>query len=369
MQLQNLVETVREQLADPRRMSHGNIRHSLEAIVVIGLCTVMCGGEGFEAMELIGNARKSYFESFLELPNGIPSADTFRRVFGLLDPKGLSKCLTVWLEVERTAGEIIAIDGKTIRGSADGTLRALHVVSAFVADTQITLGRLAVPEKTNEITAIPELLDAIDVSGAIVTADAMACQKKIVEKICKKKGDYVIGLKGNQGEFHSDVALYFSEFAENHPKHSQTEKGHGRVECREYTLCTDIKWLGKSEKWKGLKAVGMVRPNVYHCKGGRETQDTRYYITSLNDVSAFALAVRKHWSIENQLHWSLDVVFKEDVSLIRKDNAPLNMNVLRKTAMGLLNKSKTGKLTKKLMMLKASLDPLAMLDVLFQRKK
>ena len=125
MQLQNLVETVREQLADPRRMSHGNIRHSLEAIVVIGLCTVMCGGEGFEAMELIGNARKSYFESFLELPNGIPSADTFRRVFGLLDPKGLSKCLTVWLEVERTAGEIIAIDGKTIRGSADGTLRAL----------------------------------------------------------------------------------------------------------------------------------------------------------------------------------------------------------------------------------------------------
>jgi len=165
------------------------------------------------------------------------------------------------------------------------------------------------------------------------------------------------------------VALYFSEFAENHPKHSQTEKGHGRVECREYTLCTDIKWLGKSEKWKGLKAVGMVRSNVYHCKGGRETQDTRYYITSLNDVSAFALAVRKHWSIENKLHWSLDVVFKEDVSLIRKDNAPLNMNVLRKTAMGLLNKSRTGKLTKKLMMLKASLAPLAMLDVLFQRKK
>lgn len=369
MQLQSLVETVREQLSDPRRISYGNIRHSLEAIVVIGLCTVICGGEGFEAMELIGKTRKTYFESFLELPNGIPSADTFRRVFGLIDPKGLSKCLVTWLAVECAAGEIVAIDGKTIRGSADETHKALHVVSAFVADNQLTLGQLAVPEKTNEITAIPELLDIIDISETIVTADAMACQKKIVEKICKKGGDYVIGLKGNQGEFHSDVALYFSEFAEKHPKHSQTEKGHGRVECREYTLCTDIEWLGRTDKWKGLKAVGMVRSNVYHCKEGKETQDIRYYITSLTDVSAFASAVRKHWSIENQLHWSLDVIFKEDACLIRKDNAPLNMNVLRKTAMGLLNKSRTGKLTKKLMMLKASLDPIAMLDVLFQRKK
>lgn len=162
----------------------------------------------------------------------------------------------------------------------------------------------------------------------------------------QKKRDYVIGLKGNQGGFYSDVALYFSKFAENHPKHSQTEKGHGRVECREYKLCTDTKWLGKSEKWRGLKAVGMVRSNVYHRKEGRETHDTRYYITSLNDVSAFALAVRKHWSIENQLHWSLDVVFKEDACLIRKDNASINMNVLHKKAMGLLNKSRTGKLTK-----------------------
>lgn len=292
MQLQSLVETVREQLSDPRRISYGNIRHSLGAIVVIGLCAVICGGEGFEAMELIGNTRKTYFESFLDLPNGIPSADTFRRVFGLLDPKGLSKCLVAWLTVECASGEIVAIDGKTIRGSADETHKAFHIVSAFVADNQLTLGQLAVPEKTNEITAIPELLDIIDISETIVTADAMAYQKKIVEKISKKGGDYVIGLKGNQGEFHSDVALYFSEFAEKHPKHSQTEKRHGRVECREYTLCTDIKWLGRTDKWKNLKAVGMVRSNVYHCKEGKETQDIRYYITSLTDVSAFASAVR-----------------------------------------------------------------------------
>ena len=183
--------------------------------------------------------------------------------------------MVAWLAVECASGEIVAIDGKTIRGSADEPHKALHIISAFVADNQLTLGQLAVPEKTNEITAIPELLDTIDISEMIVTVDAMACQKKIVEKICKNGGNYVIGLKGNQGEFHSDAALYFAEFAETHPRHSQTEKEHGRVECREYTLCTDIEWPGRTDKWKGLKAVGMVRSNVCHCKEGKETQDIK----------------------------------------------------------------------------------------------
>ena len=369
MQFQSLIEIIKEQLPDPRRTSHGNIRHSLEAIVIIGLCTVICGGDGFEAMALIGNTRKEYFQRFLELPASIPSADTFRRVFAMLDPKGLMKCLSDWCTSERAQGDVIAIDGKTIRGSADEHHNALHVLTAFVTDTQITLGELAVPEKTNEITAIPELLELVDVSDSIVTADAMACQKKIVETICKKKGDYVIGLKGNQGEFHSDVSLFFSEFEREMPMVTTTEKGHGRVEEREYRLCTDISWLGRSDKWKGLKSVGMVRSKTYHCKEGRNSEDVRYYISSLTDIQAFAHAVRKHWSIENQLHWSLDVVFREDACTIRKDNGPLNMNVLRKVAMGLLNKARTGKLTKKLMMLKASLDPSAMLEVLFKGKK
>lgn len=375
MTMQKLVETI-QTCKDPRRTSHGNVRHKLADIIAIALCSVICGGEGYEAMELIGRTRESFFRQFLELPNGVPSADTFRRVLSLLDPKMLAKCLAEWIatirpscEAEPSPGEVVAIDGKTIRGSADCSHKAFHVISAFVADSQITLGELAVPEKTNEINAVPELLDIIDVTGTIVTADAMSCQRKIAEKICKRGADYVIGLKGNQGEFHSDVALYFKEFVQEMPSISQTEKGHGRVEIREYSLCTDIEWLGRSERWKGLKGVGMVRSCVYHCKDRHETEDVRYFITSLTDVSTFARAVRSHWAIENQLHWSLDVIFKEDACMIRKDNAPLNMNVMRKVAMRLLNTARTGKLTKKLMMLKASLDPLAMLDVLFQRKK
>lgn len=369
LKFQSLIEIIQEQLPDPRRTSHGNIRHKLEDILIIGLCTVLCGGDSYEAMALTGRVREEYFREFLELPTGIPSADTFERVFRMLDPKGVSKCLVDWLEQERAQGDVIAIDGKTIRGSADECRKALHVVSAFVADSQITLGELPVPEKSNEITAIPELLELIDVSGAVVTADAMACQKKIVEKICKKKGDYVIGLKDNQGEFCSDVALFFSEFENQMPLASTTEKGHGRVEYREYRLCTDIRWLGRSDKWKGLNSVGMVRSQIYHCKNGAGAENVRYYISSLTDVHAFAHAVRKHWSIENQLHWSLDVVFKEDACTIRKDNGPLNMNVLRKVAMSLLNKARIGRQTKKLTMLKASLDPCVMLEVLFQGKK
>ena len=198
---------------------------------------------------------------------------------GCLPSALLDWIATIWpsYEAEPSLGEVIAIDGKTIRGSADCSHKAFHFISAFfIAESQITFGELAVPEKTNEINAVPELLDIIDVTGTIVTADAMSCQRKIAEKICKCGADYVIGLKGNQGEFHSDVALYFKEFVQEMPSISQTEKGHGRVEIREYT--------------------------------------------SLTDISTFARAVRSHWAIENQLHWSLDVIFREHTCPIRKNN-------------------------------------------------
>lgn len=368
MQIESLIKII-ERLPEPRRTSHGNIRHKLVDIVVIGLCTVMCGGDSFDAMEYVGRTREQYFKDFLDLPNGIPDSDTFRRVFERLSPKGLAECLYEWLGKQKPEQSVVAIDGKTICGSSSPQHKAFHVVSAFVAEHHLTLGEITVPAKTNEITAIPELLDLIDVEGDVVTLDAMGCQKKIVEKIHRKKADYAIALKGNQGEFHSDVALYFSEFSEEHAKLNTTEKGHGRVETREYTLCTDISWLCKADSWKGLKAIGMVKSTVYHTKSRKEATDTRYYITSLDRIDAFANAVRKHWGIENQLHWNLDVIFGEDGCSAKKDNSALNLNVLRKIALRLLNSARTGRATKKLLMFKASLDPVAMIDMLLQWKK
>ncbi len=366
--LESLV-TIVKKLPETRRTSHGNIRHKLEDIVVIGLCTVLCGHDSFTAMEVVGNDREEYFRSFLELPNGIPDSDTFRRVFERLNPRELTSCLNEWLGAECGEKSVVAIDGKTIRGSANDKHKAFHVVSAFVAESQLTLGEVMVPEKTNEITAVPELLDLIDVDGAIVTADAMGCQKKIVEKIQKKKADYVIALKGNQGEFHADVALYLSDNDNDYSKISTVDKGHGRIETRDYVLSTDIAWLPKADCWKGLKSIGMVKTTVFKCKEQKETTDTRYYISSLSNAEEFAYAVRKHWAIENQLHWNLDVIFREDSCTAKKDNSPLNLNILRKIAMRLLNDARSGRDTKKLLMLKASLNPTAMLDMLFQWKK
>ena len=364
-----LLATILQRMPDPRRTNKGNICHKLEDMVVIGLCSVICGGGGdFIAMECLGRAREEYFRNFLELPNGIADSDTFRRLFERLNPQKLASLLNEWLGIEHKKRCVVAIDGKTICGSGNDEHNALHVLSAFVAENQITLGELAVPEKTNEITAIPELLDIVDVEGGIVTIDAMGCQKKIIKKISKQKADYVVTLKRNQGEFHSDVALYFSEFAKQHPVHTTVEKGHGRVETREYRLCTDISWLNKTDCWDRLSGIGMVKSTVYRPKEKKETVETRYYITSLHEVEEFAYAVRKHWSIENQLHWNLDVIFREDANQARKDNSPKNLNILRKTAMRLLNTARSGRETKRMWMLMASFSPDAMFDVLFQRK-
>ena len=363
-----LLATILYRMPEPRRTSKGNIRHKLVDIIVIALCAIICRCDSFDAMEYFGHEREDYLREFLELPNGIPDADTFRRVFERLDAKELALCLNEWLGTEHQKRCTIAIDGKTIRGSENEKHKAFHVVSAFVAENQLTLGEVTVPEKTNEITAIPELLDLIDVEDGIVTLDAMGCQKKIVEKICQRKADYVIALKGNQGDFHSDVELFFSEFANKYPKHTTTEKGHGRVETREYVLCNNIEWIEKADCWKGLKGIGMVKSTIYHTKSKKETTETRYYITSLTTLTGFADTVRKHGCIENQLHWNLDVIFREDACLAKKDNSPKNLNIIRKIAMRLLNAARSGRETKKLVMLKASLNPDAMLDVLFQRK-
>ena len=330
------IEELKEALSivkDPRRTDRGNIRHKLEDIIIIGLCTLIGNGKDFEDMEDFGKEREEWLRKFLELPNGIPDSDTFRRVFERLDPQELSKCLYDWLANHRESGEIVAVDGKTIRGSADSRHKAYHVISAFAAESQITLGELTTDEKSNEITAIPELLQMVDIRGSVVTIDAMGCQKEIVKTIRKKKADYVITLKRNQPALLENVELYFKDFSKDLPEFVTKEKDHGRIEKREYRLLTDLSWLEERKDWEGLKAVGMVKTTMEQSE--KTTTDTRYFVTSLTSVDRFAYAVRKHWSVENQLHWCLDVIFDEDSSRARKDNAPLNLNVLRKTALHL----------------------------------
>ena len=372
MEISELKEKIKT-ISEPRRVSHGNIRHRLDDIIIIGLCTIICLGEDYNDMEAFGNEREEWLRTFLELPNGIPDSDTFRRVFERLNPKELSACLNDWLDIEREKRGIVAVDGKTIRGSGNSEHKAYHVVSAFVAENQITLGEIVVEEKSNEIKAVPELLDIIDVSGDIVTADAMSCQKEIAAKITEQKADYVLALKDNQPALRQDVSDYFfsarqaPELYHNTTSKCTLDKDHGRIEKREYSLTTDISWLEVREEWKNLRAIGMVRSEIE--SGGNVTSDTRYFITSLTSIDEFSDAVRKHWSIENQLHWNLDVIFREDAARARKDNSPLNMNVLRKTALFLANQAKTGRWSKKKMMFRAAMNPQVLLDFLFPRKK
>jgi predicted transposase YbfD/YdcC len=363
MDIRKLKEEV-SKVSDPRR-AYGNLRHKLEDIIIMGLLSTICLGEDFVDMEEFGKEREEWLRGFLELPNGIPDSDTFRRVFERLEPGELLKCLNNWIEEEkREPGSVINVDGKTIRGSRNAEHKAYHVVSAWVAENQITLGQLKVEEKTNEITAVPELLDMLDVEGSIITADAMSCQKAITAKITERHADYVIGLKGNQGNLLEDAKLYFEN------ERTQTlveppEKGHGRLEKREYFLETAIDWLPQKSEWSNLNALGGVSTTVE--EKGIVRHETRYFITSLTDINDFAYAIRKHWSIENQLHWILDVIFREDSARARKNNSPLNMNVLRKTALSLTRRADLGRkrLGVRKKMLKAALSQNKLMKILF----
>lgn len=349
---------------DPRRTERGHILHKLEDIIIIGLCTLLCNGEDFTDMEEFGKEREEWLRKFLELPHGIPDSDTFRRVFERIKPEALSECLYDWLGYHRKEDSVIAVDGKTIRGSKGDGHKAYHVVSAFAVENQLVLGEIVTDEKSNEITAVPELLDSLNIEHCIVTADAMSCQKEIVRRIRAGKADYVIGLKGNQPTLLEDVSLYFEHFSGDLPNFTTRVKDHGRIEKREYRLLTDLSWLPQRAEWYGLQAVGMVTATI--SRGDKTTTDTRYFLSSVTDVEHFAYAVRKHWSIENQLHWCLDVIFHEDASRACKDMSPLNLNVLRKTALTLCKHADFGRrisIQKK--RFAAALNPLRLLDILF----
>lgn len=333
-------------VGEPRR---GNaIKHNLKDIIVIGLLSVICNADDYTGMQVFGETHKELLQDFLELPNGIPSHDTFGDVFSAIDPQQLAACFQQWLSMlraELSDAKLVAIDGKTIRASKSQTKQATHVVTAFSSDLQMVLGQLAVDEKSNEITAIPQLLKLFGVKGKTVTIDAMGTQTEIAKAIRDNGGDYLLALKENHPTLLEDISLYLD--TEIIPQEKSAlqgsglyvktrEKNHGRIETRECYLCDRIDWLEQKEKWAGLHGAGVIisRREV----DGQVSIQRHYFIYSHENISADKIMAikRNHWAIENSLHWVLDVTFREDEARARTENAALNLNILRKQALQLM---------------------------------
>jgi len=329
--------------------------HKLIDILVIALCGVICGAEGCVDIELFGNSKLDWLGSFLELPNGIPSHDTFGRVFSMIDAEEFQSAFHDWVLAvnEVIGGQIINVDGKCLRGSDDQVLgkRAIYMVSAWAEANQLVLGQRKVDEKSNEITAIPELLKILQISGCIVTIDAIGTQTNIAEAIVAAKADYVLSVKENQGHLYEDISVLFAvdqhqNFKYARLEHAQTtNKGHGRIEVRECWSTSNPEYLNLIRDlpaWAGLKSIAMV---VSTRKiGEQETRQVRFYISTLPSNAERILEIAcKHWSIENQLHWVLDVAMNEDHSRVRQDQAPENLAVLRHIALNLLKNEKAAK--------------------------
>jgi predicted transposase YbfD/YdcC len=324
-----------ETITDPRQP--WKINYNLYEIVIMTICAVISGCEYWEDIVDFCRVKEAWFKKKLglELKNGIASHDTFQRIFQIMNPDELESCFLSWVKSIslKTKGEIISVDGKTVCGGRDSKTKAIHMVSAWANVNQLVLGQVKTDEKSNEITAIPTLLDLLELEDCIVTIDAMGCQKSIAKKIVKADCDYVFGLKGNQSNLHEDVKLYFENLSAEQSVVTN-DKGHGRIEKREYFLETDIDWLEQKRSWSGLSAIGAVKSTVYEKDEIRA--ETRYFITSLTDVEVFSKAVREHWGIENSLHWCLDVVFREDYCRTRKDNSAENFAVIRRIALNIL---------------------------------
>lgn len=329
--------------------------HKLQDLVTIAICGVICGADTWVDIEDFGKSKEAWFRRFLELPNGIPSHDTFGSVFARLDPDQFQDCFMQWVQaiVSVTKGQVVAIDGKTARRSHDAPAgkEAIHLVNAWATANRLVLGQAKVDAKSNEITAIPELLRLLDVSGCIVTIDAMGCQREIAQQITEAGADYVLAVKENQGRLHEDVRDLFAGaqalgFDGIPHEHCETlGKGHGRIERRECWTIADEAGLGylrNRQRWAGLQAVAQV--TAYREVGDEITSETRYYITSMSGDAHLVLdAVRAHWRIENELHWTLDVAFREDESRVRKDHAPQNLAILRQIALNLLKQDTSRK--------------------------
>ena len=324
-----------EGLEDPRRINGQH--HSLHDILVIALCTLICGGETCTDMALFGQAKREFLGSFLKLEKGIPSHDTFSRVFRLLDPEVFHSWFLGFMRrfAEKCQG-VVAVDGKTLRRSYDRAQESspLHLVSAWAAEQRLVLGQLAVDGKSNEITAVPKLLELLALEGTVVTADAMHCQRQVAQQVTDQSADYVLALKANQETLNEDVRLFLDDPATPVAEASQTNKGHGRVEARTARVSGDVSWLQEIHQWPGLKAVGKITA-TRHQDGQTSTENRYYLLSQAFPPERFNEIVRSHWGIENELHWCLDVVFNEDQARNRKGHCAENMALMRKVVLNL----------------------------------
>ncbi|MGZ4997481.1 MAG: ISAs1 family transposase, partial [Methylobacter sp.] len=322
-------------------------KHRLQDIFFISICATICGADNWVAIEEFGLAKEAWFTELLGLEHGIPSHDTFGEVYAAIDTDQFSDCFSRWVAdlANLTEGEVIAIDGKCLRRSVDRASKkaAIHMVSAWAQHNNLVLGQVKVDDKSNEITAIPKLLSRLDIAGAVITIDAMGCQKKIAEQIKRQGGDYVFSLKGNQGNLHDDVKTFFTSSLSPEVASVSYEGEHGRIETRSIRATADIAWLQERHDWKSLQSI--IAVTAKRETDNKVTEETRYFISSLDadDPQRLERVVRAHWAIENNLHWVLDIAFDEDSNRTRKGHSAANLAVIRHIALNLIKAEKKSK--------------------------
>lgn len=362
----NNLTSIFGKIDDPRRDL--TKLHELNDILLIGVISVICGADSWNEMELYAQEKEAFLRSFLKLPNGIPSHDTFNRVFSAIDSKQFELCFIEWVKTlaELTDKEVIAIDGKTIRGAkSKGKKSPIHMVSAFACVNNLVLGQVKTDEKSNEITAIPELLELLSIKDTIVTIDAMGCQTDIANKIIEKGADYILAVKGNQEQLLENIQDEF-RFAKTTDINIHENVDHGRIETRICSCITDFSFISKDNRWANLNTIIRIESTREFKNSHKDTEkSTRYYISSMTANSqVFQNAVRSHWAIENKLHWTLDVAFSEDASRKRTGNATQNFSILTKIALNLLKKDTKTKVGIKSKRLKAAINNQYMLKIL-----
>ncbi len=344
--------------------------HKLSDILFITMAAVLSGCDDWNEIELYGETKEEWLRKYLELPAGIPSHDTFNRVFSLLDPEALRACFLGWVQevAHLTRGDVVSIDGKRLCSSGeDGKRSLIHLVSAWSEANGMMLAQVKVEEKSNEITAIPSLLGVLELKGCIVTLDAMGCQRDIAEAIVEKGADYILAVKGNQGSLLDDVKEAFSEQTPS-SENAITALGHGRIEKRTCRVIADTAWICRKEQWKGLLSLVEITSERTYKAGGEKQKEVRYYISSLQaDAATFNQHIRSHWGIENRLHWTLDVVFHEDQSQKRAGHAAENYALITRMALNLLKAEKTAKISMKNKRHKAGWDNNYVIQLLTQK--